>query len=108
MINMKKRRSYHFLASAVLMLLLAITMAVSPTAAAKRCARPNGNQKGKGCEAGEECVDTGALYDWAGSSYKPRCRTLSDDCLKQCKSGYVCVEYGHSGKQKGCKKLAIY
>ena len=93
------------------MLLLAITMAVSPTAAAKRCARPNGNQKGKGCEAGEECVDTG---DWfagssidagSGSSYKPRCRTLSDDCLKKCKSGYVCVEHG---KKHGCNKLAIY
>ena len=87
------------------MLLLAITMAVSPTAAAKRCARPNGNQKGKGCEAGEECVDTGDLYP-AYSSYKPRCRTLSDDCLKKCKSGYVCVEVGKNGGK--CRKLAIY
>jgi len=87
------------------MLLLAITMAVSPTAAAKRCARPNGNQKGKGCEAGEECVETGFFGSYY---YKPRCRTLSDDCLKQCKSGYVCVELGKNRKQTGCKKLAIY
>jgi len=106
MINMKKRRSYHFLASAVLMLLLAITMAVSPTAAAKRCARPNGNQKGKGCEAGEECVDTGYFF----GTYKPRCRPLSDDCLKQGKSGWVCVPIAKNTKgiKADCKKLAIY
>ena len=101
---MSNRKSYHFLANAatvLLVLLLAITMAVSPTHASKRCAHPDGTQKGKACKAGYECVYTrsGPFGDW-----KPRCKKqLSpDDCQKQCRSGYVCV-----AGSPVCSKLAI-
>jgi len=89
MIKMCNRRSYRSLASAasvLLVLLLAITLAVSPThGGSPRCAYPDGTQKGKGCKKSEECVYAGIGND------RPRCRTLSDGCKRQCKDGYVCV-----------------
>ena len=103
---MSNRKSYHFLANAatvLLVLLLAITMAVSPTHASKRCAHPDGTQKGKACKAGYECVNTYA-FGW-----HPRCEKLSDGCKKQCRSGYVCVveSIKHGNSMRGCMKLAI-
>ena len=105
MIKMCNRRSYRSLASVLLVLLLAITLAVSPThGGSHRCAHPDGTQKGKGCGAGDRCVWVGVKDNY------PRCRSLSDDCLKNCKSGYVCVQ-GKSSASSGiipgskCQKL---
>ena len=102
---MSNRKSYHFLANAatvLLVLLLAITMAVSPTHASRRCAHPDGTQKGKACKAGYECVYTrsGGFNGW-----HPRCEKLyPDGCKKQCRSGYVCAL---ATGVPGCMKLAI-
>ena len=109
---MSNRKSYHFLATVLLVLLLAITMAVSPTAG-KRCAHPSGRPKNGGCQAGYVCVSTKMFpppdkqgNPKRGNGQVPRCKKLTDDCScpndygykcpsgSMCPSGWVCASNG--------------
>ena len=116
---MSNRNSYHFLATVLLVLLLAITMAVSPTAG-KRCAHPSGRAKNGGCQAGYVCVNTKYLpapdkqgNPKRGNGRRPRCKKINDDCScpydykcpsgSMCPSGWVCAS---NQGYNGCYPLA--